>query len=96
MTMGIDGKKIETLEDFNQVLNQNKNDSVILTLLRDRKTIYRQLKVIRENNTIKTGLFLRDEIMGIGTLTYIDPQTNTFGSLGHEILDQDTKQITLV
>lgn len=89
----IDGKKIETLEDFNQVLNQNKNDSVILTLLRDKKTIYRQLKVIRENNTIKTGLFLRDEIMGIGTLTYIDPETNTFGSLGHEILDQDTKQI---
>lgn len=89
----IDGKKIETLEDFNQVLNQNKNESVILTLLRDKKTIYRQLKVIRENNTIKTGLFLRDEILGIGTLTYIDPDTNTFGSLGHEILDQDTKQI---
>ena len=44
-------------------------------------------------NTIKTGLFLRDEILGIGTLTYIDPDTNTFGSLGHEILDQDTKQI---
>ena len=89
----IDGKKIETLEDFNQVLNLNKNESVILTLLRDKKTIYRQLKVIRENNTIKTGLFLRDEILGIGTLTYIDPDTNTFGSLGHEILDQDTKQI---
>lgn len=89
----IDGQKIETLEDFNRVLNQNKNDSVILTLLRDKNTIYRQLKVIRENNTIKTGLFLRDEIMGIGTLTYIDPETNTFGSLGHEILDQDTKQI---
>lgn len=89
----IDGQKIETLEDFNKVLNQNNNDKCILTLLRDKKTIYRQLTVVRDNSTIKTGLFLRDEIMGIGTLTYIDPETNTFGSLGHEILDQDTKKM---
>ena len=89
----IDGQKIETIDDFYRVLNQNTNDSVIVTLKRNKETVYRQLKVFRENNTIKTGLFLRDEIMGIGTLTYIDPETNTFGSLGHEILDQDTKQI---
>ena len=89
----IDGQKIETIEDFNQVFNQNNNDTVILTLLRNEKIIYRQLKVFRINQTIKTGLFIRDKIMGIGTLTYIDPDTNTFASLGHEILDQDTKQI---
>lgn len=31
--------------------------------------------------------------MGIGTLTYIDPSTNIFGSLGHEIAEKTTKKL---
>lgn len=31
--------------------------------------------------------FLKDETDGIGTLTYIDPETNEYGALGHQIID---------
>lgn len=31
-----------------------------------------------------------DQISGIGTLTYIDPTTNIFGALGHEIIEKST------
>lgn len=31
--------------------------------------------------------FLKDETDGIGTLTYIDPDTNEYGALGHQIID---------
>ena len=31
--------------------------------------------------------------MGIGTLTYVDPSTNIFGSLGHEISEKTTKKL---
>lgn len=42
--------------------------------------------------TYKTGLYVKDKIVGIGTLTYIDPNTKTFGALGHEIIEKSTTQ----
>ncbi len=88
----IDGRKIDTLEQLNEILLQKKNQTVVCTLKRKNEIIYRNLKVIEDHGKIKTGLFVKDEIMGIGTLTYIDPTNSTYGSLGHEIIDQDTKQ----
>ena len=36
------------------------------------------------------GAWVRDSMAGIGTVTYYDPDTNTFGALGHGITDGDT------
>lgn len=94
--IAINGSKIETIDDFIEITNKYKNKQVVLTLYRNSKIIYRNLNIIEENNKIKTGLFLKDEIMGIGTLTYIDPETKIYASLGHEILDQDTNKIILL
>ena len=94
--IAINGSKIETIDDFIESTNRYKNKKVVLTLYRDNKVIYRNLNIVEENNKVKTGLFLKDEILGIGTLTYIDPETNTFASLGHEILDQDTNKTILL
>lgn len=91
-----DGKPIETLSNLNTILSSKSGQQVVLTLKRDNKRIYRNLTVLAEDDKIKSGLFVKDEIMGIGTLTYMDPQSNKFGSLGHEILDQDTKQLILL
>ena len=35
-------------------------------------------------------MVLVDKINGIGTLTYIDPETKKFGALGHEIIETTT------
>ena len=45
-----------------------------------------------ENNMYKTGLYVKDSITGVGTLTFIDPNTKLFGALGHEILEKNTGQ----
>ena len=36
------------------------------------------------------GVWLRDSMAGIGTLTFADPETGLFGTLGHGINDVDT------
>ncbi|MTL76459.1 SpoIVB peptidase, partial [Turicibacter sanguinis] len=41
-------------------------------------------------------LYLRDKLAGIGTLTFIDPNSLKYGALGHEIIDQDTNQLVTV
>ena len=43
-----------------------------------------------DNNIYKTGLYVKDSITGIGTLTFIDPETMKFGALGHEITEKTT------
>ena len=46
-----------------------------------------------EDGCLKTGMWIRDSAAGIGTLTYIDPETGAFGGLGHGICDSDTHDI---
>ncbi len=36
------------------------------------------------------GIRIRDSVAGIGTLTYYDPQTQTYGALGHGVSEGDT------
>ncbi len=43
-----------------------------------------------ETQRYRIGLYIRDEAAGVGTLTFIDPITKTFGALGHVITDIDT------
>ena len=38
-------------------------------------------------------MYVKDQIAGIGTLTYIDPNTLIFGALGHEINDSNSNNI---
>ena len=41
----------------------------------------------------KTGIWIRDGGAGIGTVTFIDPQSGMFAGLGHGICDGDTGQL---
>lgn len=61
-----------------KVLRNNKEKEISFKLEKD------------ENNILKTGLYIKDRINGIGTLSYIDPASKIFGSLGHEIIEKST------
>lgn len=45
------------------------------------------------DQTYKLGMWVRDSTQGIGTITYINPQTQNYGALGHGINDVDTKEL---
>ena len=57
------------------------------SILRNGKEIIIPIELKEEANILKTGLYVKDTINGIGTLSYIDPETKVFGSLCHEILE---------
>ena len=44
-------------------------------------------------NRYKTGLWVRDSGAGIGTVTFILPETKAFAGLGHGICDGDTGEL---
>lgn len=45
-----------------------------------------------ETKRYRIGLFVRDSAAGVGTLTFYDPHSQTYGALGHVITDSDTNQ----
>lgn len=72
-----------------------KSDSSVLKIsyIRNNKTYTTNLTLYKDtNNVYKTGLYVKDSIIGIGTLTFIDPETMKFGALGHEIVEKTTNQ----
>jgi len=93
----VNGKKIETVDDLvTEMENHASQGSVELTIIRDNKTKTIELELIKEGETYKTGLYVKDEITGIGTLTYIDPETKIFGALGHNIVESNSNRLVEV
>lgn len=73
--------------------NSNNKSNIIITYLRGNKTNDTSLKLSKSSDNIyKTGLYVKDSISGVGTLTFIDPNTKLFGALGHEIIEKNTGQ----
>ena len=46
--------------------------------------------VLGEDGAYRLGAWIRDSMAGIGTVTFYDPATGTFGALGHGVTDSDT------
>ena len=86
----INDENIDTIEQMvNKIDSSLKSKTAVkLTLLRNNKEIKTTLQIEKDQNGIyKTGLYVKDKISGIGTLTYIDPSTKIYGALGHEIIE---------
>lgn len=91
----INGTKISSINEMVSLIEKIKNkDSIEIKYLRNNKIFKTNLKIYKDNSeTYKTGLYVKDSITGLGTLTFIDPNTKLFGALGHEIIEKSTGQI---
>lgn len=90
----IDNKNINTIKELIETINNTNTNTVDITILRNgqEKTIKLDLKEDSSDGILKTGLYVKDEITGVGTLSYIDPETKIFGALGHEIIEKTTAE----
>ena len=91
--ISIDNQEVTSIDEMINTINTISNDSIEIGYLRDGKTNYTKLELYKEEDSYKTGLYVKDTISGIGTLTFIDPNTKLFGALGHEITERNTGKI---
>ena len=89
----INNQKVNSIDDMVNVISNVSNQSIEIGYTRDNKNLYTNLQLIKERETYKTGLYVKDTVSGIGTLTFIDPNTKLFGALGHEITERNTGKI---
>ena len=92
----VNGVALSTVEQLAGEINKNP-DSVSLELRRG----YESMTIIADpvelsDDSLKRGMWVRDSTAGIGTITYYQPENNTYAALGHGICDSDTGNILTV
>lgn len=83
-------KEVSSIDDFIGFIKESDGKSLKLVYQRGKQNETTTLNLTNENGTLKTGLYVKDMISGIGTLSYIDPESRIYGALGHEVLEQTT------
>ncbi len=81
----VNDSPVKRLENIHEIIKTSSKDSITLTVNRDNSD--KKVSVKKEEMTSVMN-FLRDETDGIGTLTFLDPDTKQYGALGHQIIDQ--------
>ena len=89
----IDNYNITNTTNFLKYLKLIKDEDCILTIERNDNIFDTNIKLVQTKNSEKSlGLYIKDSILGVGTLTYVDPVDLTFASLGHGINDKFIKE----
>lgn len=87
----IDGKEIHTNEELKSIVENCGGKTLKIEYARDGKTETADVAPTKNSSgDYALGIWIRDSVAGIGTLTYYDPQTKSYGALGHGISDTDT------
>ncbi len=91
----VDGVTVTSTSHFSKILQNSKGKKIKITLLRNGKQITVNFKTLKEAYTGKyrAGLWVRDSAAGLGTISFYNPENNSFGGLGHAIYDVDTNEI---
>ena len=91
----IDGNAIHSAEDIRQALASSRGTVTIRVSREDKEFTFKIDPAITADGP-KLGLYLRQGVTGIGTVTWYDPQTGTFGTLGHGVSNASGQLLNLV
>lgn len=92
----VENEDINNITEMLDCIKKHINeDSVTLSIIRNNKEIKRELRFINTSSakTFKTGLLVKERILGIGTVTFYDPESKIYGALGHKLMDNDFSKI---
>lgn len=88
----VNGNYIRGKEELIQSIQDSQGEDMIITLHRNNQSIdVRVTPILAMDGTYKAGIWVRDDMQGIGTLTYVTD--GQFGALGHGVNDVDTGKL---
>ena len=96
MILSINDTPVYYAGDVAGIVNSEKENSserkLKLRVMRkdDELDIFIRPVTELETGEAKIGVWVKEKIAGIGTLTFFDPQTNMFAALGHGIYESQT------
>ena len=91
--LSVDGRDVSSAADVKRIVEKSGGGSLTIRALHRGSEIAVEIRPNYEDGQYRLGLTLRDGAAGLGTVTFIDPETGLFGGLGHGICDGDSGEI---
>ena len=90
--ISVNDRRINTIDELTREIDNSdlSQGNVNVLIERGNKKMNVTLNLKEESGVYKTGLYVKDSLVGLGTLSYIDPVTKIYGALGHEITMSET------
>lgn len=87
----VNGKDVDTAKELNVLIESSEGKKLDIVYERDGELLSTVLTPVKnEKGVYHAGIWVKDSTAGIGTVTYIEPETLKFGGLGHGITEADT------
>ena len=91
--LAVDGRTVNTAGEMTEAIRQKGGSAMCLRVLRNGEVFEVEVSAVKTTDgSYKTGIWVRDDTQGIGTLSFID-EDNRFAALGHGIADVDTGKL---
>lgn len=86
------GREFSTASELIDCISGSGGNGIDIALLRGGEELTVSVSPARdiESGEWRIGVLIRDSTAGIGTVTFIDPETDDFGGLGHGIYESTT------
>lgn len=87
----INGNEIKSLDELSEYVEQSDEEWFDITFLRKNAIHTAKIRGVIDKTTgkYKLGLWVKDDVSGIGTLTYVNKETQKFGALGHAVTESE-------
>ena len=91
--LSVNGEEVKSASDVKRIVQHSGGSSITIRAIHQGGEVALEMRPQFENGEYKLGLTLRDGAAGLGTVTFIDPDSGLFGGLGHGICDADSGEV---
>lgn len=91
--IAINNNEVSNTNELIEEVNNSNGNAIAVKYEKNNETLETSITPVKSGNEYKLGLWVRDAAAGVGTLTFYEPNTNSFMALGHGISDIDTEKI---
>ena len=85
---------VRSIDDVRSAVESAKGD-ITVNILRSGKAKQLRIQPAVTEEGPKLGIYLKEGVTGVGTVTFYDPATGTYGALGHGVNDPDGHLIAM-
>lgn len=91
----VNGKTLTSNEQLLRAVEESDGQPIKIEALHDSVPYSTLITPVFDSTSGKyrAGLYVRDSCAGIGTMTYIDPENNSYAGLGHGICDSESGRL---
>ena len=89
----VNGRAVTKIADLQEILSKCETEQdLLLKLKRENQYIMTTIRVVKaKTGKMSIGLYVKDEVLGVGTLTFIVQKDMKYAALGHSVIAEELR-----